>query len=142
MELRQYEYAKPFDGIYDQAMEAMINKKYHEALILLNDFIVKKPKYSEAYKSRAVCYYYLKEYTKSIQDVNRAIKSRPNERGYLINLRGINLAGLNKWDAACKNFKLAMEKGSTEGQANYENYCGKNIPVGKTDQNSPLFILK
>ncbi len=141
-ELRDYEYYKPYKGLYDQAMEAMVSKKYHEAIILLNDFIVKKPKYSEAFKSRAVCYYYLREYTKSIQDVNKAIKSRPAERGFLINLRGINLAGLKKWDAACKNFKLAMEKGSPEGLTNYENYCGKNIPVGKTDQNSPQFILK
>jgi O-antigen ligase len=119
------EYIKPYKPLYDQADQAFTAKQYPKALTLLNDFISKKPEYIDAYPKRAICLYYLHEYSKSLLDVEKALENPGANKPYLLNLRGVNYIGLGNTDKACADFKVAMDGGNNDAVTNYQRFCVK-----------------
>ena len=119
------EFIQPYKPLYDQAEQAFNDKQYSKALTLLNDFINKKPGYIDAYSKRAICLNYLHEYSKSMLDVEKALKNPGANKLYLLNLRGANYLGLGNTEKACADFKEAMDKGFTEAANNYQRFCMK-----------------
>jgi tetratricopeptide (TPR) repeat protein len=115
---------KPYEVLYNQATQALSAKRYSETLKLLDDFISKKPDYTEAYQNRAYCLCFLGEYSKSLLDIEIALSKGDGNEAFLINIRGANYIGLGRTDEACLDFKQAMDKGSAEGATNYRKFCG------------------
>jgi tetratricopeptide (TPR) repeat protein len=62
------------------------------------------------YFSRGLAYYYLKDYKKAIQDMNKAIQLNPNAAQYYFD-RGDAKDMINDFDGACRDWKIAKEKG-------------------------------
>jgi O-antigen ligase len=116
-------YITPYEELYKKANQAYFAKQYTEASKLLNEFILKKPDLTEALKNRAVCSYFLRDYRKSLSDIETALSKGNTDEAFLINLRGVNYIGLGKHDAACQDFKQAMKKGSADGETNYRKFC-------------------
>jgi putative inorganic carbon (hco3(-)) transporter len=113
----------PYDSIYNQAVSVLNNQDFTEAIHLFSVFIDKKPEIADAYQQRAVCYYNLKDYTKSLVDIEKAIKIGMEPDAPLFNLRGLIKLGLGKNDDACSDFKIAMEKGDNDGISNHQRFC-------------------
>jgi len=116
-------YIKPYEELFLKANQAGMDKRYDEALNLLNDFISKKPDYTEAYQTRALTLYYLGLYSRSLFDIEKALSRGDGNEAFLINLRGVNEIGLGQIEAACKDFIIASEKGNADGISNYKKFC-------------------
>jgi len=114
----------PQEGIYSNAIKAFSAAKYQECLALLNEFISKQTGLAEAYQMRAYCFYYAKQFDRSLEDINKYF-SMGEMNYYLLNLRGIDLRALGRIDEACQDFKTAMDNGNPDGSANYNKYCVK-----------------
>ena len=116
----------PYQALYDAASGAFIAKRYNEAARYYSELLTKEPGFIEARNYRAYCYYNIKEYTKSIQDLDFLI-SRGLTRSNLYNLynmRGANYYILGNKDEACKNYKIAADMGDKDGLDNYAKVCG------------------
>lgn len=113
----------PYKNLYKLAIQEFDAKRFAKALTLFNDFINKKPDFSEAYEHRAVCLFVTGDYSKSLLDIEKALNKGGGNEAFLINLRGINFDKLGKHDAACNDFKNAMEKGNTDAAENYRKLC-------------------
>jgi tetratricopeptide (TPR) repeat protein len=114
----------PYEAIYSGAVKAYSQKRYAEAVKLLDEFIGKEPGLAEAYQIRAYCNYYLNNYQQSISDINKLF-SLGEQNYYLLSLRGINYRSIGKYDLACADFKTAAENGNPDGISNFGKYCGK-----------------
>jgi O-antigen ligase/tetratricopeptide (TPR) repeat protein len=108
---------------YKEAMEFYSDKKYKEALRLLNQFIEKVPDDANALQMRSFTNYYLKDYNNCIVDANASLRLG-SKNSSLINLRGVSYRQISNFDASCEDFKKAMEMGNPSGKTNYERYCG------------------
>ena len=115
----------PYEALLERANVAFNSKKYPEAIVLLSEFITKKPEFAEAYSHRAECLFYTGEYKRSIFDLDKAFDLGLQNRSDLLNLRGISYSHLGKNEEACRDFKLAMEKGNAQAASNYRKYCEK-----------------
>jgi O-antigen ligase len=124
--IRNTVYKEPFASLYDRANDAYLAKRYAEAMKGLNEFIAKRPDFTQAYQTRSVCYFFLGEYAKSLKDVQTALDKGDGNEAFLINLRGVNNKEMGKMETACQDFKLSMEKGSAEGESNYRKFCGQD----------------
>lgn len=113
------------DDIYTKAKQAMDAKLYPKALQLLNEFIGKQPNYTEAYQKRALCFYFLQQFPKSLSDIEKALQRGDGSQGFLLNLKGVNYINLGKTDEACLYFKKAMEIGDADGRDNLKRFCEK-----------------
>jgi O-antigen ligase len=109
---------------YKQAMVFYSDKKYNEALRLLNQFIEKVPDDANALQMRSFTNYFLKDYNNCIADANASLKLG-SKNSSLINLRGVSYRQISNFDASCEDFKKAMEMGNPSGKTNYERYCIK-----------------
>jgi tetratricopeptide (TPR) repeat protein len=121
--LRDAEYIKPYEALYNQANQVFAQQQYPEALRLLNDFISKKPAFLPAYQNRALCRYRTGDYPGSLLDIEKALTQKGANEAFLINLRGVNKISLGRTDEACVDFKFAMEKGDKDGIINYQRFC-------------------
>ncbi len=113
---------KPYEALYVRALESFNQKKYADAIKYFSDFIDKEPGLPEAYDFRAFSYFFINEHKKSIADIERyfALGARkPN----LLNLRGVNYHLLGNDEAACKDFKKAIDGGDRDARSNYEKFC-------------------
>jgi len=119
-------YIEPYKDLYNEAIQLLNTKNYTEAIRVFNSFLNKKPDYSDAYLNRAVCYFYTREYVKSMEDIETVLKTTKNNEAMLMNLRGLNKLGLNNTDEACADFKLAMDKGNADAATNYQKFCYKS----------------
>ena len=81
--------------------------------------------YFDAYSKRAICFYCLHEYSKSLLDVEKAMNSPGANKSYLLNLRGVNYIGLGNTGEACADFKVAMDGGNNDAVTNYQRFCVK-----------------
>lgn len=113
---------EPYLPKFNQAAELYQNKKYSQALTLLNDFLEKVPDHSGAYQIRSYCHYYLKDYPKSIADADRAIEIGPPNAS-LINLRGVCKLDMKDKEGACQDFLKAMNMGDKSAKTNHERFC-------------------
>ncbi|MDP2423210.1 MAG: hypothetical protein Q8M23_02580, partial [Bacteroidales bacterium] len=85
-------------------------------------YIEKVPFDANVYQLRAISYYRIRDYEKSIEDVN-LILDKGTKDPALLNLRGVNFRGLNNMEEACKDFLASMKAGDKNGETNYMNYC-------------------
>lgn len=113
---------EPHLKIFNQGNEHFQAKRYAQAVKSLTEFIGLVPDYVNAFQIRAFSNYHLKEYEKSIEDANSALKLDKSNSS-LINLRGVCYRALNKHEEACKDFKKSMEMGNESGKVNYERFC-------------------
>jgi len=111
--------------LYDQALKAYNNKEYLKALTLFTEIINREPELIEAYDIRSFCYYFLKEYNKSIADINKVLEAG-EQRANLLNLRGVNYLNLGNSNAACQDFVTAMNLGNQDAKNNHAAYCNQN----------------
>ncbi|MFZ4548799.1 MAG: O-antigen ligase family protein, partial [Bacteroidales bacterium] len=123
--LRQTNTIPTSDEIYIKAKQAMDAKLYPKALQLLNEYIGKQPDNTEAYQKRALCFYFLQQFQKSLSDIEKALQHGDGSKGFLLNLKGVNYINLSKTNEACIYFKKAMEVGDVDGAENYKKFCVK-----------------
>ena len=62
------------------------------------------------YFARGLAYYYLKDYNSAIEDMNKAIELSPNASQYYYD-RGDAKDKISDFDGACKDWKIAKDKG-------------------------------
>lgn len=113
-----------YRDIYKKAAEMFDEKNYKQTLVLLNSFIEKYPNYPNAYYLSAYCYYYEKEYQKSLQSINKLEQLNIGKLiAKLINLKGVNYFALGQKAEACKYFKQARNMRDKDGISNFEKIC-------------------
>ena len=83
------------------------NKKFSDALNLLNQFNEKEKESSEFYFLRGISYFYSHEIKNGIDDFNFAIHINENNPTYFF-YRGNAYLKLNEFDNAEKDFKKAI----------------------------------
>ncbi|WP_246329419.1 tetratricopeptide repeat protein [Chthonobacter rhizosphaerae] len=91
-------------GWADQAIAA---KNYPAALDLLDDVVVLKPDFAEAYNRRATVYYMLDDYTRSMGDIRRTLALQPRHFGAMTGLGAI-LAELDEPERARDIYRRAL----------------------------------
>ncbi len=124
--LREMAAIYPYSDIFEQGKRAVNDQRYREAITILTGVIEKKPSYGESYAMRAVAFFHIADYAKSIRDINMALKLSQGRRPDLINLRGINNHKLGRLDFACRDFKQAMDQGNPQAATNYRRFCSGN----------------
>ena len=112
----------PFQLVYDAATKAYYAKKYEAAANYYTELLSNVPDFVEAREFRADCYSMLKKFKKSNDDLDFLIAKGIN-RPRLYNLRGVNFNNLGNKDEACKNFKIAADKGDRDGLNNFTKVC-------------------
>lgn len=113
---------KPYINRYQLALTAYNGKRYAESVKFFTDFISLEKEVASAFEYRAFCYYYLKDYTKSIDDINNALDLGLNKAG-LYNLRGVNQHMVGNDTAACADFQSAIGLGDKDAEANFNQFC-------------------
>jgi len=117
---------KPYAKRYQLALAAYNEKRFAESCIYFTDFISLEKGVASAFEYRAYCHYYLKDYTKSIDDINSAMDLGVNKAG-LHNLRGVNLHMMGNDTAACVDFQSAISLGDKDAEVNYNQFCIKRM---------------
>jgi len=113
---------KPFEKVYQQALNAYNEKRYNESCKQFSEFISNEPNVAAAYEYRAFCYYFKEDYLKSILDVDEAV-AKGIKKANLYNLRGVDNHMLGNKVAACSDFEKAVAMGDKDAQTNYDQYC-------------------
>lgn len=119
-------FVEPFREDYNKAVAEFNKKNYGAALPYLNRFLGNVPDHTNAMEFRAFTHYYLKNYLKCIEDIDRLLTL--TDKAGLFNLRGICYRALNKMEDACRDFETAMKKGNPAGKSNYERFCKAKKP--------------
>ena len=83
-------------------------KEIKQAEAVLTELINDQPDFAEAWNQRAVIYYILKQYKKSLDDCQMVIKLNPIHFGALHGL-GLCYAALGEYSAAIQAFRQALE---------------------------------
>jgi len=115
---------KPYEALYNKAQQAYVNRNYKDALLYFSEFIGKEPNLTAAYELRAYCYFFLKEYKRSLTDVARVFADG-KQNGGMYNLRGVNLHMLGDDASACRDFEEAVKLGDKDAVPNFEQFCKK-----------------
>jgi tetratricopeptide (TPR) repeat protein len=113
-----------YKDFFESSLQNMSKGNYTLALDQITEFIAKVPDNGQAYGQRAFCHFYLKQFQKSIDDINTSFTLNNNDYN-LLNLRGVNYRELGDNDKACTDFKAAMEKGRADAADNYRKFCQK-----------------
>jgi putative inorganic carbon (HCO3(-)) transporter len=115
-------FVNPYRELYTKAYEQMEKKNYPSALEQINQFIEKVPGNFNGHKLRAYIYCNQSNYRKCIEEIEFALTLSAGT-GDIFNLRGICHHSLKELDAACKDFKTAMQMGNEDGKTNYGRFC-------------------
>jgi tetratricopeptide (TPR) repeat protein len=89
------------------AVEAMDEKKYPQALDLLDQIVVLKPDFAEAWNKRATVYYLIDDYSASLGDIRATLSLEPRHFGALSGL-GVILQELDRKEEAMAVFRKAL----------------------------------
>jgi len=96
------------NALMQWAGRAMNNKKFAAAQDLLNQVIVLVPDYAEGWNRRATLYYTMKQYGKSISDIEQVLQLEPRHFGALSGLGAI-LQQLEKHEQALATWYKVLE---------------------------------
>jgi tetratricopeptide (TPR) repeat protein len=96
------------DLLLQWAAEAMDEKHYPEALDLLDQIVILKPDFAEAWNRRATVYYMLDDYSASLGDIRVTLALEPRHFGALAGF-GIILQQLDRKKEAIEVFRRALE---------------------------------
>lgn len=91
--------SKSIDLLMSRAANAMNDKKHGLALDVLAQVITLKPDYSEAWNRRATLFFTMKDYGRSIADIERTLALEPRHYGALSGL-GLILRTIGREEAA------------------------------------------
>ena len=125
---RQYQYIEhqkfvaPHQDLYREAADHYSNERFEEALPLFDEYIEKTPFNQGVHRMRAFSNYHLGNHEATIENISY-IFEHGEEEGSLVNLRGVCLQALGDREAACEDFRRAMEMGNASGERNYRNFC-------------------
>lgn len=123
----QYQvWMKSYQGVMEEANIFFTKKDFRKAIIGYSKIIKQEPDYMQPYELRGLSYFYLKEYKKAIDDYSCLIKHKINAPRYF-NARGECYHFLKNDDAACRDFKVAMNKGNTQAGSNFRKFYGKTF---------------
>jgi tetratricopeptide (TPR) repeat protein len=96
------------DLLLEWATEATEKKNYPQALDLLDQIVVLKPDFAEAWNRRATVYYLLDDYGSSLADIRVTLALEPRHFGALAGF-GIILQALDRKDEAIRVYRRALE---------------------------------
>jgi tetratricopeptide (TPR) repeat protein len=96
------------DLLLSWAANAMEKKDYSKALDLLDQVVIQKPDFAEAWNRRATVYYMLDDYSASLSDIRTTLAIEPRHFGALAGF-GIILQSLDRKDEAIEVFRRALE---------------------------------
>jgi tetratricopeptide (TPR) repeat protein len=96
------------DLLLNWAAESMEEKNYSEALDLLDQIVVLKPDFAEAWNRRATVYYLLDDYGASLGDIRTTLELEPRHFGALAGF-GIILQTLDRKEEAKEVFRRALD---------------------------------
>ncbi len=117
-QLEQIEQIRPLN----QAIALYGAGDYEAALNSLDEFIALVPDNVHAFNYRAYTNYHLGRHADSIEDINKSFELS-KETPALLNMRGICFLETGEPEAACRDFRAAIEMGSETAVTNYERYC-------------------
>jgi tetratricopeptide (TPR) repeat protein len=95
------------DLLFGWAMQAMQANAPGEALDLLDRVIIMKPDFAEAWNKRATVHFMMKDYGKSITDIERTLALEPRHFGALTGL-GFILRDVGEKDRAIEILRRAL----------------------------------
>lgn len=95
------------DLLMSRAITAMKAEDYPLALDLLNTIVDLKPDYAEGWNKRATVLYLLRDFSRSLQDVERTLSLEPRHFGALSGM-GLIFLELGAKDKALKAFRRAL----------------------------------
>jgi tetratricopeptide (TPR) repeat protein len=127
MLLHKYSVA-PYEDLYDSTINAMNLNNYLQAIGLLEKLAEKKPRFAEARANLAFCLFITGKYPESIDNINQAYTLGWKEYS-LLSIRGEIYRREGNPEAACHDFKEAMEHGNRNGAASYKKYCENHSDV-------------
>jgi tetratricopeptide (TPR) repeat protein len=96
------------DLLLQWAAEAMDDKDYAEALDLLDQIVILKPDFAEAWNRRATVYFLLDDYSASLGDLRVTLDLEPRHFGALAGF-GIILQELDRKPEAIEVYRRALE---------------------------------
>jgi tetratricopeptide (TPR) repeat protein len=96
------------DLLLQWAAEAMDDKDYSEALDLLDQIVILKPDFAEAWNRRATVYFLLDDYSASLGDIRVTLALEPRHFGALSGF-GIILQELDRKEEAIEVYRRALE---------------------------------
>ena len=114
------------------------NKKFSDALNLLNQFNEKEKKSSDFYFLRGICYFYSHEIKNGIGDFNFAIHINNNNPTYFF-YRGNAYLKLNEFDNAEEDYKEAI-KLNPKAPEYYNNLAYVYHSAGKNEKSAVNYL--
>ncbi len=96
------------DLLMSRADKAIQAKTYPLALDILDQVVLLRPTFAEAWNKRATVHFLLDDYSSSISDIRQTLAVEPRHFGALSGL-GIILQTMDRKDAAIRAFKRALE---------------------------------
>ena len=95
------------DLLMGRVLAAMNAADYSLALELLNHVVEIRPGYSEGWNKRATVFFFLRDYARSLHDVERTLSLEPRHFGALAGL-GLIFEALGQREQALKAFRRAL----------------------------------
>lgn len=96
------------DLLMSWADKAIEEKTYPLALDILDQIVLLRPTFAEAWNKRATVHYILDDYGSSVSDIRQTLAIEPRHFGALAGL-GIILQGMDRKDAAIQAYQRALE---------------------------------
>ena len=96
------------DLLMSWAVEAMEEKNYPLALDVLDQIIVVKPDFAEAWNRRATVYYLTDDYGESLSDIKQTLALEPRHFGALAGF-GMILQAMDRTEEAIRVLRRALE---------------------------------
>lgn len=96
------------DLLMQRVSESMASKQNNVALDLLDQIIILAPEYAEGWNRRATLHFALKEYGRSISDIERVLELEPRHYGALSGLAVI-LQGLGRKEKSLETWYKVLE---------------------------------
>ena len=106
-EIWQTSDSKSIDLLTNWARAATGQRRYGKALDLLDQVVVLRPKYAEVYNQRATLHFIMKDFEKSMTDIERTLALEPRHYGALAGLASI-LEQLDRKEEALKAWYKAL----------------------------------
>lgn len=108
------------------------NKRYENAISVLNKCIDEDPDEMEAYAFRAFAYYHLEQYKTAMDDCNRALGFH---EGYaeMYNLRGLCKDQLGNRQGACNDWQMSYLYGFSDSMRLIKELCSEEDLKAKPD---------
>ena len=122
--LQHRKFVAPHQDLYRTAAEYYNDNQYAEALPYLDEFIEKTPFDQNVYRMRAFSNYHLENHEETIDDINYVMEQGESSP-VLVNLRGVCYRAIGDNEAACEDFRAAMEAGNASGETNFNNFCAE-----------------